>query len=372
MNEIYCRLLTMTVLLPLLISGIARAQSSELTAPVYARHDSLLYYIDAEGNRQPVDDAGDWAIRKTHILENMQRVMGALPGNHPVPFAVEKLETAEMEGYTRQKITFISEVYKSRADRVPAYLLIPDGIPEGSKRAAILALHQTNPHGKGEPAGVAGQGDLHYGAELARRGYVVLLPDYPSGERVFGEYEVDPYGLGYISATMKGIYNHRRSVDFLQSLGYVDEGNIGVIGHSLGGHNSLFVAAFEPDLKAVVTSSGFNTFEKYYGGDLTGWSHEGYMPRVAYVYGTDPEKMPFDFTEVLAAIAPRPIFINAPLHDSNFEVSGVRDAVEAAQSVYEGVYEAGDRLITRYPDAGHSFPEDVREEAYRFLDRVLR
>ena len=178
--------------------------------------------------------------------------------------------------------------------------------------------------------------------------------------------------MGYISATMKGIYNHRRCVDLLQSLEYVDDENIGVIGHSLGGHNSLFTAAFEADLKVVVTSSGFNSFDKYYGGNLTGWSHKGYMPRIAYVYGTDPQKMPFDFTEILAAIAPRPIFINAPLRDSNFEVSGVKDAVAAARPVYQQIYDAGDHLITRYPDAGHSFPDPVREEAYEFLDRVLR
>ena len=45
---------------------------------------------------------------------------------------------------------------------------------------------------------------------------------------------------------------------------------IGVIGHSLGGHNSLFVAAFDPRLRAVVSSCGFNAFPKYKNGDLTG------------------------------------------------------------------------------------------------------
>ncbi|MCI0628937.1 MAG: hypothetical protein L0387_46040, partial [Acidobacteria bacterium] len=38
----------------------------------------------------------------------------------------------------------------------------------------------------------------------------------------------------------------------------------------------------------------------------------------------NPDKMPFDFPEVLAAIAPRAVYVSAPLGDSNFEVSGVR------------------------------------------------
>lgn len=347
------------------------AQHAEIAAPFYQDKKDLLFYYDAKGSRQPVETKEDWAVRKAHILQNMQRVMGDLPGTENVPLAVEVLETVKEKGYSRQKISFISEVYKSTADRVPAYLLIPDDLPPKSKRAAILALHQTNPHGKGEPAGVEGQGDLHYGKELAQRGYVVLIPDYPSGGRVFGDYKVDPYAMGYVSATMKGIYNHRRAVDLLQSLDYVDDENIGVVGHSLGGHNSLFAAAFDRRLKAVVTSCGFNAFEKYYGGDLTGWSHKGYMPRIGYAYSADPEKMPFDFTGVLASLAPRPIFINAPLHDENFDVAGVRTAVQAARPVYEKVYDAGDQLRVHHPNAGHKFPDKMREKAYQFLDRVL-
>lgn len=45
--------------------------------------------------------------------------------------------------------------------------------------------------------------------------------------------------------------------------------------------------------------------------------------------------MPFDFTEGLAAIAPRALFVNAPDSDSNFEVSGVTDRVATARPVYE-------------------------------------
>ena len=82
--------------------------------------------------------------------------------------------------------------------------------------------------------------------------------------------------------------------------------------------------------------------------------------------------MPFDFPDILVALAPRPIFINAPLRDSNFEVSGVRDCVDAAAPVYANVFGAGDRLVAVYPDAAHDFPPAIREQAYRFLDTWLR
>jgi pimeloyl-ACP methyl ester carboxylesterase len=195
----------------------------------------------------------------------------------------------------------------------------------------------------------------------------VIAPDYPN----FGDYRVDVYAMGYASATMKGIVNHMRAVDVLTSLPEVDPNKIAAIGHSLGGHNSLYVSVFDPRIKAVVTSCGFNSFRKYYGGNLTGWSHKGYMPRIAEVYGKSPEKMPFDFTEVLGALAPRPVFINAPLRDANFEVSGVRDCVDAALPVYERIFRAKDRLTAVYPDAAHEFPPEIRQQAYDFLDRWL-
>ena len=57
-----------------------------------------------------------------------------------------------------------------------------------------------------------------YGRELAKRGYVVLAPDYPS----FGDYPYDFSADAYASGTMKGIFNHMRCVDYLQSLPEVD------------------------------------------------------------------------------------------------------------------------------------------------------
>jgi pimeloyl-ACP methyl ester carboxylesterase len=167
--------------------------------------------------------------------------------------------------------------------------------------------------------------------ELAARGYVALAPD----DANFGEHPCDPYALGYASATMKAIVDHRRALDLLCGMPEVDSRRIGAIGHSLGGHNALFLAAYDGRVKAVVTSCGFNSFFKYRDGDLTGWSHAGYMPRIASRFGCDPKQMPFDFTEVLAAVAPRAVFISAPLHDDNFELSGVKDCLAAASPVYQ-------------------------------------
>ena len=341
-------------------TGLVVAQPAK--PPFYADKAKLLVYLDEGGKPVPVKTLEDWQKRREHILANMQLVMGPLPTDaSKVPLDL-KIESEEMLAkVVRKKITFAV----GKDDRVTAYLLIPRDLKE--KASAMLCLHQTTGIGKGEPAGVGGLKNLHYALELAERGYVTLAPDYPN----FGGYKIDVYAKGFASATMKGIWNHMRAVDLLQTLPEVDGTRIGCIGHSLGGHNSLFVASFDTRLKVVVTSCGFNSFLKYEKGNITGWSHKGYMPRIATEYNRDATKMPFDFTEILGALAPRAVFINAPLHDDNFSVEGVRDCVAAAQPVYR-LHNAETNLGAFYPDAKHDFPPDIRQRAYGFIDRHLR
>jgi dienelactone hydrolase len=322
---------------------------------------NLLLFKETDGSIQPVKNEKEWYKRREQILDSIQLVMGPLPDRtHKVPLDVKIEEESTIEGIIRQKISFAAE----KNDRVPAYLFIPANT--GKPVPGILCLHQTIRNGKEEPSGLTGSPHLDYALELARRGYVTLAPDYPN----FGEYSFDPYSNGYQSASMKGIWNHMAAVDLLQSLKEVDSSRIGCIGHSLGGHNSLFLAVFDNRVKAVVTSCGFTSFYKYYGGDLTGWSHKGYMPLIATRYEKSPSKMPFDFTEILGAIAPRAIFINAPVRDSNFEISGVYDCVNAVKPVYK-LLKAANRLVMVNPDAPHDFPDDARVAAYQFFDKEL-
>jgi dienelactone hydrolase len=329
--------------------------------PFYADKTRLLVWKDPEGTDHPVRSAPDWERRRAHILQNFLQVAGAPPESaRKVPLDLKVLKSTPVQGATEETITYASE----GDDRVPALLFLPD--PPRGPAPAMLCLHPTSPLGKREISGM-GKPNRQYALELARRGFVVLAPDYPN----FGDYPIDVYARGWTSATMKGLWNHLRGVDLLESLPEVEVGRIGVIGHSLGGHNSMFLALFDRRVRAVVTSCGFNAFPKYMGGNLKGWSHRGYMPRIAEAYGADPARMPFDFTEILGALAPRPVFVNAPLHDSNFEVSGVRDCLEAARPVYRLLGAEG-ALVAVHPDCEHDFPPEVRVKAYQWLEKALQ
>lgn len=331
--------------------------------PLYADHLDLLHYLDDAGHKHSVRNPADWQRRRRHIVQNMQLVTGVLPDRSKSGPLDVKIESEKRVGdLLRSKLKFQSE----RDDRVAAYLFMPP-LKDNEKRPAILCLHQTTKIGKAEPAGLGPKTNLQYALELAHRGYVTIAPDYPS----FGDH---PYDFAahpqWKSGTMKAIWDNMRAIDLLQSLPQVDPDRIGAIGHSLGGHNAIFTAVFDDRIKALASSCGFTRFHKYYNGDLKGWTSDRYMPRIATIYDNDPDEVPFDFPELLAAIAPRAVFINAPLRDDNFEVSGVKDSVAAAESVYK-LFNAAEKLKVIYPEAAHDFPPEAREQAYRFLDRHL-
>ncbi len=345
------------------------AALSSSAFPEYASHTDLSFFIDADGKPQPVKSPFDHATRRQHILHQMQQVMGDLPSSHQrVALQIQVQTIEDMQSYWRLHLTFATDRNGETVDRVPAFLLLPKNLSKPAP--AMLCLHQTNFElGKGEPCGMGKNVNLHIAHELAQQGYVCIAPDYPG----FSEYAYSFQASEnlYASGTMKGIWNHIRAVDVLESLPCVNRDAIGAIGHSLGGHNSLFVAAFDLRIRCVVTSCGFNSFEDYYGGNLKGWTSPRYMPRIASLYEISPTKMPFDFPEVLAAIAPRAIFVNAPKGDSNFAVVGVEKCERAVRPIFEKVYEFGDRVKFEYPDAGHDFPTPVRQQAYDWLKQRL-
>ena len=372
--------------LAVLINGGMSGAPSPEPLPAYNHQQPLFFSTGKE--LLPVKTAADMGIRREHIRRGMEQAMGKLPDpSRRVPLDVQIESREEKADYVRIRLSYVPEP----GDRVPAFLLVPKSVTleqqglSGSlslaagssgrkKLPAMLCLHPTNVDGKAQTAAMVGLTTRHYGHQLARRGFVCLIPDYPSfGE--YKDYDFEQKLAGsdeplYVSGSMKAIWNNIRAVDLLETLGYVDADNVGVIGHSLGGHNALFTAVFDPRLKSVVTSCGFTTFHDYYEGNLKGWTSNRYMPRIRDVYQLDPDRMPFDFPEVLAAIAPRGLFVAAPLHDANFDNDGVRKCVAAAEPVYQ-LLGAKEQLQVVYPDCAHDFPDAVREQVYQWLEKQL-
>ena len=326
---------------------------------------NLLAFRNPSGEVVPVKTTSDWNKRRADILESMQSIMGPLPGREKrCALDVQVQERVDRGSYERQLISYASEPNS----RVTAYLLIPKSAQtKGAKVPSVLALHPTDMSmGHGVVVGLSDKPNRSYASELAERGYVVLAPSYP----LMASYQPNLKALGYQSGTMKAIWDNIRGIDLLESLPYVKKDNTGVIGHSLGGHNSIYTAVFDQRIKAIVSSCGFDSYVEYMNGNIKGWTQERYMPRLAG-YATDLKSIPFDFYELAGALAPRPFFINAPIGDANFKWKSVDAIVAAAKPVY-ALHKAESNIVVKHPECAHDFPDEIRNAAYKFLDENLK
>jgi predicted dienelactone hydrolase len=295
----------------------------------------------------------------------MQAIMGPVPGRQKrCPLDV-RIEGETDEGsYIRRYISYASEP----GSRVPAWLLIPKpALSFKQKYPAVLALHPTDmEYGQRVVVESLRANYRAYARDLAELGFVVIAPAYP----LMANYQPDLKELGYDSGSMKAIWDNMRALDLLESLPFVNKRQLGAVGHSLGGHNAIFTAVFDHRLKVVISSCGFDSFRDYMDGDLTGWTSDRYMPKLRQ-FNSRLAEIPFDFYELIGALAPRAVFINAPLKDGNFKSRSVEAIVAAAKPVY-GLYRLPENLRLVQPNCAHDFPLDVRQQAYEFLKDSLR
>ena len=298
-------------------------------------------------------------VKRAELLGKMEIVMGSLPGpDKRCDLDVQVSEEVDCGDYTRKFLTYQS----APGERVPAYLLSPKGSAPKGKRIGILTLHQTHALGQKVVVGLGNSPNDEYGVELVRRGHICLAPAYPH----LANYAPDL--TPYRSGTMKAIWDNMRGLDLLAEYAGADPSRFGAIGHSLGGHNSLFTAAFDERIKVVVTSCGFDSFRDYMNGDIKGWTSPRYMPKLL---DFAPDRYPFDFDTVLAAIAPRAIFVNAPKGDTNFKWESVDRVVAEAKRLS---MEMGNEVAIQveHPDCAHSFPKDLREAAYLYMEAAFK
>jgi dienelactone hydrolase len=347
------------------LMGLTAGWGSAQSRPERLDRENLLLYRDESGQVRPVRSVRDWQRRREEILRGMQEVMGPLPGREKrCPLDLQVVEEVEAGSHVRRLISYAAEP----GGRVPAYLLIPKALLGSGRRArAVLCLHPTD-HKIGHQVvvGLGGRPNRQYAVELAERGYVALAPSYP----LLANYQPDLKALGYQSGTMKAIWDNIRGLDLLETLPFVQKGAFGAIGHSLGGHNSVYTAVFDQRIRVVVSSCGLDSYLDYKDGNIKGWTSERYMPKLL-AYADRLAEIPFDFHEMIGALAPRPCFLSAPLQDDNFRWQSVDRVAAAARQVYR-LYGKPDHLRVEHPDVGHDFPDGVRELAYALFDRHLR
>ncbi|HET8548842.1 MAG TPA: acetylxylan esterase [Bryobacteraceae bacterium] len=195
------------------------------------------------------------------------------------------------------------------------WLPAEDGRPKSGRHAVVIWLH---------PYAYA-TGYSRYARPtfeaLIRRGFGVFAFDQIGfGTRVHQArrfYERYPRW----SLLGKMVADTRAAMDALAALDAVDPSRVYLAGYSLGAKVAIFVAAVDERAKAIVAASGVEALARI---DTEGRWHYSNLHRLA----PRMSRPLFDYDELLAAIAPRPVYVRAPLLDRYAPVEDIRRIVE--------------------------------------------
>lgn len=285
--------------------------------------------------------------------------------------SVEILDTQKRDGYEEKKIRYET----APGESINAYLLFPEN--RKGNCPGMIVFHQTVEAGKEEAAGHTGRASIHFGPELARRGYIVLAPDsICAGERITssGAFDTRDFYQHYptYSALGKMIQDGRRAIDILQSVPGVDPNRIGTIGHSLGAELSLFTAAFDERVQAAVASCGYAPMKADRHPDRWARDHWfSYLPRLRVDFRAG--RLPaWDFGDVIQLIAPRGYFNYQTTNDEIFpEGDAAHGLVESLLPLWNGLGSER-RLRTILEPGPHDISPSAKEAVYNWLDQLLK
>jgi pimeloyl-ACP methyl ester carboxylesterase len=303
----------------------------------------------------------------------LQKVVGPiLPkerGVPQVPLDVAWVAESETQNGLVQDFTFSPD----EGELVHGTLVRPPYINEQIRDVAAIYFHQTTEPleiGRLESIGKNGNPDFAYGAEITRYGIPAVGIDHPG----FGNYKTETYDLGFGSVTAQMIWNHLCLLAALPELGINNVRRILLVGHSLGGTNAMFFSCFSPDVSAMICSGSattFNDFSNFHGGALSRWSRsDKYMPAIKECFADDPDQMPFDIPDILAAFSPYPLVLASNEEDEIFPAQGARACASIVQTAYRKNKAEKFFDFLMYPGA-HGFSLKARNQSYDFIINCL-
>jgi hypothetical protein len=270
-----------------------------------------------------VKTRADWEKQRPELHRQFLDMLGLWPLPPRTDLHATVTGKVENDHYTIEKLHFQS----SPSLYVSANLYVPRGLKEPAPAVLYVCGHGNVVVDKvSHGSKVFYQ---HHPAWFAEHGYVCLILDTLELAEIRGEHH-GTYRLGRwwwqtLGYTPAGIecWNAMRAIDYLQSRKEVDAKRIGVTGRSGGGATSWWVAAADERVQCLVPVAGI--------ADL--WAHvvEGDTPRFRdgvisghcdCTYFSNTYR--WDFTQVMALCAPRPLLLGNSDRDDIFPVAGYR------------------------------------------------
>ncbi|WP_263354945.1 alpha/beta hydrolase family protein [Acidicapsa acidisoli] len=202
---------------------------------------------------------------------------------------------------------------------------------------------------------------------LVKRGFAVFAFDQVGfGARI---HEARRFYDRYPRWSMLGnmIEDTRAAVEALSSLEEIDSPRIFLLGYALGAKVGLLTTAFDERVRGMAAICGvdplrLDTPDKGTEG-IRQYSHlHGLLPRLGF-FVDHPDRLPFDFDEVLASVAPKPALVVAPTLDRYARLADVQREIEASQKIYA--------LLGHPESLKFETPVDINRFAHRTQESVF-
>jgi dienelactone hydrolase len=304
----------------------------------------------------------DWLSRRGEYKRQLQEMLGLWPMPERTDLKPVITGTVEEADFKVEKLYFqaLPKLY------VTANLYLPKKLERPAPAILYVCGHSrviTNGVSCGNKAGYQ-----RHGTWFARNGYVCLM--------------IDTVQLGEIQGRHHGTFSDRqwwwnsrdytpagveawfgiRTLDYLCSRPEVDKDRIGMTGRSGGGSYTWTVAALDERVKVAAPIAGITDLRN----QVVDGSIEGHCDCMFFL-----NTYRWDFPQVAALVAPRPLLIGNSDKDNLFPLDGVVRLYNETRRIYQLYGKAGELglLITEGP---HADTQDLQVPVFRWFNRFLK
>ncbi len=302
-----------------------------------------------------------WTKNAPEYRRQLREMLGLDPWPEHTPLNPVITGTLDHEEFTVENLHFQSMpgLY------VTGNLYLPKNV-SGKSPAILYACG----HGQVVKDGVSYGNKTHYqhhGAWFARHGYVCLVIDTIQ----LGEIQGMHHGTyrhgqwwwnsrGYTPAGVEA-WNSIRAIDYLQSRPEVDGERIGMTGRSGGGVYTWWTAAIDERVKVAAPVAGITDLQNY----VVDGAVEGHCDCMFMV-----NTYRWDYDQIAALVAPRPLLICNTDKDTIFPLDGVIRVYNETRRIYSLV-EAEPNIGLLITEGPHADTQDLQVPVLRWFDRLL-
>jgi hypothetical protein len=317
----------------------------------------------AEACLSEIQTPGAWNDARGLYREQLFEMLGISPCQPRTDLSAQVTGTQQHDDITIENLVFQSlpGLY------VTANFYRPSAESEKSLPAILYVCGHSSQKARGISFGNK-TAYHHHGVWFAKHGYACLM--------------IDTFQLGEIGGTHHGTYRHERwwwnsrgytpagveawngirALDYLQSRPEVDAERIGMTGRSGGGAYTWWVSALDERVKVAVPVAGITSLHNHVVDGVV----EGHCDCMFHV-----NTYRWDFPQVAALIAPRPLLIANTDKDKIFPLDGVVDVYDKTRRIYE-LLGAGDKIGLAITEGPHKDTQPLRTVAFEWFERHLK